>query len=330
MPDRRRLAIALGCGLFLALLSLGVTRPVGYEAGDLSTVWHSAQALLAGTAPYPPAGTDPVLRVYYPLPAMLLLVPLAGLSVRAVTALWIGTGMALLAWFALGRFGIHGAAVMLSRMAERATAHVQWTSLYFAGAFVPAFQVLDVCKPTIALLVFAYRPTRWALAGLVLVALSFAVRPTWFGEWLVQTRGAPYYVPAALVVKGGGPLLFLAALRWRRPEARLLFAMACVPQNYLFYDQLLLFLVPKTTREVWTLSGLSWVAAGIGAVLMYRTGLPDSAAAAQATLRAPIVALCYLPCAIMVLRRPNEGRLATWIGTRLALSPRWLGGRAAS
>jgi hypothetical protein len=299
-----RLTVSLVCGLFAALMSLVILRPVGHEAGDLTAIWRGAQALLSGLPPYPPPGTDPVLRLYYPMPAVLVVVPLAGLTARLAAALWAGTGMALVAWFACGRFGVHGLAVILSRMTERATALVQWSPLFFAGGFVPSFQLLDVCKPTIGFLVFAYRPTRWAFGGLVLVALAFVVRPTWLGEWLVQTRGAPYYAPAAFVWRGGGPLLLLAALRWRRPEARLLLAMACVPHNYVWYDQLLLFLVPATALEVWTLSALSWVSAVVAWRAFEALGLPEPAG--QVAFRAPVVALMYLPALFMVLKRPNE------------------------
>jgi hypothetical protein len=100
----------------------------------------------------------------------------------------------------------------------------------------------------------------------------------------------------------GGPVLLLALLRWRRPEARLLLALAIVPQSILFYDQLLLWLVPATMRQSILLSLLS-----ILALILGERGFPAGAGHAGVTAAyAPmIMALLFLPCLIMVLRRPN-------------------------
>jgi len=137
----------------------------------------------------------------------------------------------------------------------------------------------------------------------VLCGVSFLLLPTWVQQWLSQTRGVTFYMPAALVWQGGGPLLLLAGLRWRRPEARLLLALACIPHNMIWYDQLLLFLIPASSIELWLLSALSWVSVLVANALMVRWGLPRSAE--LEALRAPIVALLYLPSLVMVLRRPN-------------------------
>ena len=139
----------------------------------------------------------------------------------------------------------------------------------------------------------------------MLATLAFFVRPTWLGEWLAQVQGvSSSYAPAALIWRGGGPHLLLAALRWRRPDARLLLAMAVVPHHYVWYDQLLLFLVPERPREVWTLWALSWLSGVVAGILFARSVAPDLDGR-QMAFRAPIVALMYLPCLAMVLRRPN-------------------------
>jgi len=37
----------------------------------------------------------------------------------------------------------------------------------------------------------------------------------------------------------------------------------------------------------------------------------------------------YLPCTLMILRRPNVGVVPTWLETRVATWPRWMRGAAS-
>jgi hypothetical protein len=130
--------------------------------------------------------------------------------------------------------------------------------------------------------------------------ISLAVNPTWPIEWIdILPHRVPgvYRIPVTVL---GGPLLLLAVLRWRLPEARLLLIMALVPQTMLFYDQLILWLIPKTKNEYMILGSLSMVAPLIASLALPRGA--DIRAVTQAY--APvIVALIYLPCLIVVLRR---------------------------
>jgi hypothetical protein len=53
--------------------------------------------------------------------------------------------------------------------------------------------------------------------------------------------------------------LLIALLRWRRPEARVLAALACVPQTMRFIDQLPLLAVAQSFRQSLLVSLLSYV-----------------------------------------------------------------------
>jgi hypothetical protein len=112
-----------------------------------------------------------------------------------------------------------------------------------------------------------------------------------------------------------GPVILLALLRWRRPEARLLVALAFVPQLLFWADQLPLFLIPRTRGETKAL--FLCTAAGF---LIWYVQFWDNPAYVLAA--APyVLASAYIPCVIMVLRRPNEGELSGWIariGVRVA------------
>ena len=306
LPVWFRLSVSVVVGAFFALLLARQSLPEGYEAADLTPILRSAREVLAGRSPFvanvAADGSGP--RMIYPMPAYLVGIPLAFLRDSIARAIWSGLAAGLLTWFAVGRHGVHGVAVLVSRCAERALGLAQWSPLFFASALAPGWQVLAAAKPTLGLIVWCYRPSRWAfIGGVVLCAASFLLLPTWVEQWVSQTRGVTFYMPAALVWQGGGPLLFLAGLRWRRPEARLLLALACIPHNMIWYDQLLLFLIPASSIEVWLLSALSWVSVPVANDLMVRWGLPRSAE--LEAFRAPIVALLYLPALAMVLRRPN-------------------------
>jgi hypothetical protein len=150
--------------------------------------------------------------------------------------------------------------------------------------------------------------------------LSFALAGWWVPHWFEALRSAPHFRP--YVVHWGGPLLLLAALRWRQRDARLLLAFAVVPQTTMIYETLPLLLIPKTSRECIIL-----------------VTLPNHASAIQLIAsRAPSAAgyiwrygdvalwLIYFPALIMVLRRPNEGDVPARIERAAAHLPRWLRG----
>jgi hypothetical protein len=171
-----------------------------------------------------------------------------------------------------------------------------------AGLVVPAAGALWAAKPNVGLACFVGRPSRAAfLGGAAIVLASFAIDPAWPMKWVhnVQT-GAGHIVAPVLVWRAGGPLLLLAALRWRRPEARLLLAMACVRQNVGLYETLpLVVLLPASRVEQLALALCAvpvWYAQRTFGFFAWVT-----------------VACIYLPCLLIVLRQPNEGRLPAWL-----------------
>jgi hypothetical protein len=100
----------------------------------------------------------------------------------------------------------------------------------------------------------------------------------------------------------GGFLLALVALRWRRPEARLLAAMACIPHTPILYETVPLFLVAKTLWESLALVVLTFTAGLLiqrgGALASFDTGMAASADW--------LLWLVYLPAMVMILVRPNQ------------------------
>ena len=322
---RTGLSLVVGIGIVAAYL-LQNTGPK--QAEDLTPLLAATRKILSGHSPYvreiAADGSGP--RMLYPMPTYLVLAPLAWLPDYVVRALWSGFAAGMLTWLALGRWGIHGVAMVFSRGSALAISIAQFSPYFFFGALVPGWQMLAATKPTLGLIVWCYRPSWWPFVGAaILGAVSFLILPTWVQEWRSQLTGVGWYLPAAAIWRGGGPLLLLAVLRWRRPEARLLLALAFVPHNFAWYDQLLVFLVAERPRELWSLFALSWIAALGSAYALFDLGYinrPDP----FSIFRIPTVALLYLPALFMVLRRPNEGALPDWIEHRIAVWPRWVRG----
>ena len=100
-----------------------------------------------------------------------------------------------------------------------------------------------------------------------------------------------------------------ALLRWRRPEARLLFVMACAPQNLGWYDQVPLSIIPGTFRQVLVFSLLSYVPLFL--VPFVRD--PASTAHSYEILSRMVICACYIPCLLAVLARPNEGGVPAFL-----------------
>jgi len=72
--------------------------------------------------------------------------------------------------------------------------------------------------------------------------------------WMAQTSHYEHFIPLLVLP---GPLLLLALWRYRERAAILLLLAACMPQRW-FFDSFILWLIPKSRREiVWTVF-LSW------------------------------------------------------------------------
>jgi hypothetical protein len=107
------------------------------------------------------------------------------------------------------------------------------------------------------------------------------------------------------VIGKGGFVILLALLRWRRPEARLLFGLGILPQTPGLYDTVPLYLVPRGFRESCILA-----ITGNVALLLLVIG-PGLTTAEIGALYGDRVMLwsslfMYLPCVLMILRRPND------------------------
>jgi hypothetical protein len=304
-PRVLRIALTLTVALTGALIAWIVWSGPQPQRSDLAPVWASARALLQQQDPYGAVGPgrafDWPFPQFYPMTAIVAVVPLALLPLRWADPLFVGLGFGLFTWAVTSRRLLTPALVALVSLAAVMTLQTsQWSLLLTGAALVPVFGWLLVAKPTIGLALFAAFPRRkTAISCGVLLILSFLIRPAWFGEWWATLASAPHVV--APIMRPGGLLVLLALLKWKRADARLLVAMACLPHTTAPYETIPLFLIPQTWLQAWVLWGLA-VLASVG---QWATGPYLSQADYWASGARWIVLLLYLPCLVMVLRRPN-------------------------
>lgn len=254
MLQRRRLFLALSLGLAFGGVNYGVLTATNW-GGDFSLPYCGAQKIWLGANPYTCerwAGLPS-----NPLTTALVFLPLAGLPLPLASGIVVGliSGGCAYAlnqpqatWRLLALFSVPFLYSVIV---------AQWAPLFLTAALVPALYFVVIIKPQlglpIALMHFTGR--RALLAGLIVLS-TFLIRPTWLGEWLGQISSYDGFIP--LLTWPFGPLLLLAAWHWRRPEAHWLLLMALMPQR-LWYDQLLLWVLPRTGWQTAALTLGSWL-----------------------------------------------------------------------
>ena len=325
-PRGRAVAIAIAVGFVVAVLSW--TAFPFTDGADFAQFHFHARNWLAGRDPY--AGGFPIMRAtrvvpepfFYPFPSLFVIAPFAFFPLRLGMALFVGASTALLAWGILEKSPEH-LPMLLGAGFILASGLGQWTPLVTATLLIPAMGCLAVVKPNVGLASVAADPSTMRIfGGGALLLLSLAFQPNWPAEWLRNLRSLPPHT--APILLPGGFLALLALARWRRPEARLLVAMACVPQLMYFADQLPLWLVAKTRRESTLLSATSLVAWGISLQALNRPG-------GMPAFESEFLVLVgvYAPTLVMVLRRRNEGSIPVFLERRIARWPKWIRGEVA-
>ncbi|HWJ21733.1 MAG TPA: hypothetical protein VNS52_05210 [Gemmatimonadaceae bacterium] len=316
---RARLLVALAVGILAAIGVVVRVRLAPWHSGsgqtDFDYIWFAGRALLHGQDPYALIGQGRAFEwpwpLFYPLTTVVGVLPLALLPVRLASALFTGVSAALLA-YVVTRDGWERLAIFASASAFAALQGAQWSPLLTAAGAVPALSVLLVLKPNLCVAFVAAQPTARrirdvAIAGALLAAVAFALRPGWVTEWRSAVASSIHF--RIFLFHPLGAVLILALLRWRRFDARLLLAMACVPQTPLIYEALPLFLIPATRREMLVLLLLSALS-GPAQVLAARGLDPVRGSDMIANV---MIAAFYIPCLVMVLRRPNEGPVPAWV-----------------
>jgi hypothetical protein len=261
--------------------------------------------LVAGRDPYQLVGPGKAFAfdfaLHYPLTAAVITLPLAPFPIETASGLFIGMGLACLAW-ALMRHGHAPLLGLFSASVASAVNSVQWSPVLAAATVLTPLGVLFAAKPTLGIAMFVARPSRLAvISGLLIAAAAFAVQPFWFVEWrmaLTDQIGM-----TAFVLHPGGAFALLALLRWRRPEARMLAVLACVPVTPALYETVPLLLIPRR----WWEASLFVLASYAVLAWVQRVPLRGlSNFSAHMANSADAIALLLFPLAtLIVLMRPN-------------------------
>jgi hypothetical protein len=265
--------------------------------------------LVQGYDPYAVVrSAHPDVALYYPLPALLVIVPLALLTLVHAQSIFAGLGMAALAYAGWNRKPLLIGCV--SAGALSCVTSGQWSLIMTASALLPMLGFMWAAKPSLGLALAVGYASRPAIIGaLVLTAISLLVWPKWVMAWLPGLHGSPHVAPVA---RPGGFILLAALLRWRRPEGRMLAVLSCIPQTTMLYDTVPLFLIPSTRPQAYLLAILTQVAAVV--IARRRTDLP--LVLENAHQWPVLLLLVYLPALIMLLRLPNDPRSDAAIPSR--------------
>jgi hypothetical protein len=290
---RFRLAVSAILGFAAGLFCWFLMKHFHQDAADFRWTIHLAQRLLARQNPY-----DTPLE-QYPLTAALFGLPFLRVRPEAAAATFWGMSTFLLA-FGLTRTGYTRLLIFLAYPYWAGILTAQWSPLIAASAFFPWLLPATMAKPQVGLPVFFTRFTRrgcWACAAVLLASL--VVMPSWPLVWWRHAAAA--YQPFIPLLVLPGPLLLLALWRYRDRDAIFLFLSALMPQRW-FFDSFILWLIPKSRREiVWTVF-FSW---GAGIWRWYHA--PHSVTEVGRWT----VILFYLPMlAVVLLRRMRQGKLA--------------------
>jgi hypothetical protein len=282
---RLRITISAGIGLLTGIFCFFLMQHFHQDAADFRWALHLAHGLLTRHNPY-----DTPLE-QYPAPAGIFAIPFLPLRRELAAATFWGISSFLLA-LGLTRQGYKRLLVFLAYPYWAGILTVQWSPIIAASSFFPLLLPLTMAKPQVGLPVFLTRLSRRGVLACTVVGIaSVAIMPRWPLVWLRQTGNYQHFIP---LVVFPGPLLVLALWRYRDRDAALLFLSALMPQRW-FFDSFILWLIPKSRREiVWTVF-FSW---GAGIWRWYH--IPHS----FHEVGRWTVILFYLPMLVVVLLRP--------------------------
>jgi hypothetical protein len=239
-PVRLRILVSTVIGIASGMFCWFLLTHFHQGAADFSWAIRAARYLLAGKNPY-----DTPLE-QYPMTAALFGLPFVWMRPEVAAGAFYGISSALLA-FGLTRYGYHRLLVFLAYPYWAGILTAQWSPLIMASAFFPLLLPVTMAKPQIGLPVaLTHLTRRGVIACAVVVLLSLVLMPRWPFLWMGQLGHYEHFIPLRVLP---GPLLALALWRYRERDAILLLLAAIMPQRW-FFDAFILWLIPKTRREI--------------------------------------------------------------------------------
>lgn len=247
--NRRYVEIVIWIAAVYALIGWGFAHnksdrygtPVMY---DLAFPARAGVLLRQGINPYtavlfPDKRTTNHDPLYYPMPAVLVALPIGFIYGPWGSGVWSGVS-ALLLGMGIVRSGKPWLLLMFATpFAFINGVNGQWPMLLMAATMLSGLAGLWICKPTTGLALFLSKPTWVGVIGAsFLLIASWWILPGWMLDWVHNLALAHHPIPIMYM-----PWLGLAVLRWRDPRARLLLLLSCVPVMDWWYDFLPLTLL---------------------------------------------------------------------------------------
>ena len=238
----------------------------------------------------------------YPATALVIGMPLAILSMHGAALVFTFVGSAVLA-YGITRDSWHRLPMLLSAAFVDSALGAQWSPLLVASIFIPALACFASAKPQLGVAVLSGVRSRQgvvaaAIGAIFFLGLSLVLEPGWISEWLQAVSTAEHM--RSPILQPPGFLIPLVLLRWRRPEAWVIFLSACLPMTLMWYSFLVLLAFPRSYREACVLSVVSSL--GYGIVNVVNELQPHDLQTGR-IIWGIVVCTTFLPAVISVLRR---------------------------
>jgi hypothetical protein len=312
---QRLIVAAIVAGIAVTIIVLKYHLNSGYRS-DFGEVWFGARQMLDGIDPYPLVGPGKVYSwqwgLLYPGTALVVAIPFAILPQAPAAVLFVGVCTFLLA-YGITRDSWHLMPIFCTEAFVASAALAQWSLLLTAALFIPALAAIASVKPQSGVAVVASTSSKGLLFSAIgtcaLLIISLLFLPKWPAEWLQGIRSTPHMSPP--IMRFGGFIVLLSLLKWRRKEAWILLATACVPQAWGWYTILPVLTIAGTFREAGALALLSTGGSLIGPFIV-RSWITSSASF-YSVVGGVLIVSTYIPATLMLLRRPNQGEPPGWL-----------------
>lgn len=307
MTARRRIIIAVFIGCIAGIFSANMPKTVVFNNVQVGDIWYPILGLknfLSGQSAYGKLFYNGDLpAVTYPFTAMMALYPFSFFPLHLIAPIFCAVISSIFAYALMFDGTLWRLWILLSVPFFSALHSVQFVPLMAAAILLPGLLPVSAIKPQLGIVLLA--AGKWSrntiLATILFSASSLIIYPTWPLEWLKNGNLSHYdfYIPA---FHGIGCILLLSCFKLREKNARMLFFLSLIPQR-LWYDQLMLFLIPDTRRQLNILLVGSWFSllfsllnAGPG----WTSGTQDSASWTY------VITLQYFPALVIVYKKEIE------------------------
>lgn len=231
----------------------------GAHLGDLCPPLYGIMHFISGSPVYEGHFFNNAPAIAYPFTTMLALYPFALLPTKLAGPLFFSLSSSLLTYALLFDGKLWKLLVLLSPAYIFSLHSMQFAPLLASALILPPLLPLAAIKPQLGVVLCL--SGKWSIKlfsvfGLFII-LSFLIYPYWLTDWL-YFGNLSTYAGKIPILNGLGLLLLLSLINWRDRKCRILAAMSLIPQR-LWYDQLMLYLIPEKLSHICILLIGSWL-----------------------------------------------------------------------